>query len=244
MDGSARSDPRGSPPPPERVARDMPRPADDRRSRSRSRSRSPRPRSRSPRSRSPPPRRRSRSYSRSPSPRRGGSRSRRYSRSPSPRRYRRRSYSRSPSPHDRRRYRRSPSPRYRGRWSPPRPRRPRASFDERERPPPCNVIGCFGLNPHTPEEMVREKFEKFGKISKVVLVKDRQTGLSRGFGFITYEDVADATDAVEKMNHTQLDDRNIRVAYSLTKREHSPTPGQYMGAPVRRGRSPSPRYRY
>lgn len=88
-------------------------------------------------------------------------------------------------------------------------RRPRASFDERERPPPCNVIGCFGLNPHTPEEMVREKFEKFGKISKVVLVKDRQTGLSRGFGFITYEDVADATDAVEKMNHTQLDDRNV-----------------------------------
>jgi len=69
-------------------------------------------------------------------------------------------------------------------------------------------------------------------------LKDRGTGQSRGFGFITFDDKADAKDAVEDMNGALLDDRKIRVAFSLTKKEHSPTPGQYMGAPISRRRSP------
>lgn len=88
------------------------------------------------------------------------------------------------------------------------------SFEARERPPESNVIGCFGLNPQTDDRKLREAFGRFGNITKLVIVADRQTGTSRGFGFITFEDVQDARDAVEQMNHSSLDDRKVRTSCS------------------------------
>jgi hypothetical protein len=43
-----------------------------------------------------------------------------------------------------------------------------------------------------------------------VLITDRATGLSRGFGFITYDDVNDARDAVKEMNSALVEDRRVR----------------------------------
>jgi len=56
-----------------------------------------------------------------------------------------------------------------------------------------------------------------------------QTGRSRGFGFVTFEIVSAAEEARKETNGTEIDGRRVRVDYSVTKRPHTPTPGQYMG---------------
>jgi len=70
-----------------------------------------------------------------------------------------------------------------------------------------------------------------------MLVLDRRSGMSRGFGFIYYESIEDAQKALERTNGMRLDGRYIRVDFSLTKKPHDPTPGVYMGE-VTQGRLP------
>ena len=52
----------------------------------------------------------------------------------------------------------------------------------------------------TGENALRDAFGKYGKVIDVHLPKDRATGDSRGFGFVTYDDVRDAEDAVRGMD--------------------------------------------
>lgn len=60
-----------------------------------------------------------------------------------------------------------------------------------------------------------------------------QTGRSRGFCFIYYEKLGDAKDARDHCCGMEIDGRRIRVAYSITERPHTPTPGVYMGRSTR-----------
>ena len=64
------------------------------------------------------------------------------------------------------------------------------------------------------------------------MVLDGHSGRSRGFAFVYYENIKDATAARAEMNSLDLDGRKIRVDYSITKRPHTPTPGMYMGRPT------------
>lgn len=81
----------------------------------------------------------------------------------------------------------------------------------------------------TTEKELKKTFEEFGEIEKIDLIYDRSTGQSRGFGFIYFERLGDASTAREKLNGIDLDGRTIRIDYSLTKKAHSPTPGNYQG---------------
>ena len=56
------------------------------------------------------------------------------------------------------------------------------------------MVGVFGLSLYTGEKEVRELFSKYGPIEQVQVVYDHQTGRSRGFAFIYYEDTEDAID--------------------------------------------------
>uniref|UniRef100_A0A8R1E192 RRM domain-containing protein n=1 Tax=Caenorhabditis japonica TaxID=281687 RepID=A0A8R1E192_CAEJA len=130
-----------------------------------------------------------------------------------------------------------------------RSRSPRARYDrasrgggggnprDRENPQPSKCLGVFNLSSYTTEKDLRDVFGEFGDIDKAELVYDRPSGHSRGFGFIYYMNVDDATAARDKLCNTDLDGHKIRVDYSFTKRGHSPTPGHYMGD--RRGGSHS-----
>merc|ERR1712083_1118329 len=80
--------------------------------------------------------------------------------------------------------------------------------------------------------MGEKEFRKYGTLDKVNVVLDGHSGRSRGFAFIYYETLEDATEAREALNGTELDGRKIRVDYSITKRAHTPTPGMYMGRPT------------
>jgi RNA recognition motif-containing protein len=63
----------------------------------------------------------------------------------------------------------------------------------------------------TNEQGLRQAFEQFGEVSDAVVITDRDTGRSRGFGFVTLEDEDGAREAIEKMDGTALDGRNIKV---------------------------------
>ena len=63
----------------------------------------------------------------------------------------------------------------------------------------------------TNDESLRNAFSAHGEISEAVVVSDRDTGRSRGFGFVTFEDDDAADKAVAALNGTELDGRTIRV---------------------------------
>ncbi|KAH7035228.1 uncharacterized protein B0I36DRAFT_360626 [Microdochium trichocladiopsis] len=68
-----------------------------------------------------------------------------------------------------------------------------------------------GLAWHTEEYTLRQKFEEFGIVDEAVVVKDRDTGRSRGFGFVRYGSEEDAQKAIAAMNNVEFDGRTIRV---------------------------------
>lgn len=68
-----------------------------------------------------------------------------------------------------------------------------------------------GLSWGTTDDGLNAAFSRFGEIVEAKVITDRETGRSRGFGFVTYaqDDVAQA--AVAEMNNSKLDGRTIRV---------------------------------
>ncbi|KAH7170857.1 RNA recognition domain-containing protein [Dactylonectria macrodidyma] len=68
-----------------------------------------------------------------------------------------------------------------------------------------------GLAWHTEEGTLRQKFEEFGPVEEAVVVKDRDTGRSRGFGFVRFTQDEDAQKAIATMNNVEFDGRTIRV---------------------------------
>ncbi len=68
-----------------------------------------------------------------------------------------------------------------------------------------------GLSWDTTSEGLREAFDSFGEISDAVVVSDRETGRSRGFGFVTFVNDEDGNTAVNEMDGKELDGRSVRV---------------------------------
>ena len=63
----------------------------------------------------------------------------------------------------------------------------------------------------TTTDTLRAAFEPFGEITDAVVITDRDTGRSRGFGFVTYSTPEEADTARTSMDGADLDDRKIRV---------------------------------
>ncbi|KAJ5967760.1 hypothetical protein N7501_004008 [Penicillium viridicatum] len=68
-----------------------------------------------------------------------------------------------------------------------------------------------GLSWHTGDDALREGFQQFGVIEEAIVVKDRATLRSRGFGFVRFATDAEADAALEAMNNQEFDGRVIRV---------------------------------
>lgn len=62
----------------------------------------------------------------------------------------------------------------------------------------------------TDDSSLRELFETIGGVQSAAVIKDRETGRSRGFGFIEMDD-ADADKAISELNGRELDGRELRV---------------------------------
>lgn len=68
-----------------------------------------------------------------------------------------------------------------------------------------------GLAWATNDDSLRARFEEFGEILSATVISDRETGRSRGFGFVEFADLKDAEAAVSGMRDQELDGRSIRV---------------------------------
>jgi len=63
----------------------------------------------------------------------------------------------------------------------------------------------------TDDQGLRDAFASYGEITEAKVITDRDTGRSRGFGFVTFADDEAANSAVSAMDGTDLDGRTIKV---------------------------------
>jgi len=70
-------------------------------------------------------------------------------------------------------------------------------------------IGSLSFS--TTTERLREAFARVGTVESASVVTDRDTGRSRGFGFVEMATSEEANDAVARLNGTELDGRRIKV---------------------------------
>ena len=75
-----------------------------------------------------------------------------------------------------------------------------------------------GLSWNTDDAGLRQAFEAFGEVREARVITDRDTGRSRGFGFVTFSDAESADRALSEMNGTDLDGRTIRVDLATDRR--------------------------
>jgi splicing factor, arginine/serine-rich 2 len=102
-------------------------------------------------------------------------------------------------------------------------------MSRRDRGPP-NTEGMISLKVdnltyRTTPEMLRRVFEKYGDVGDVYIPRDPYTQESRGFAFVRYYDDRDADDAIDALNGTLLDGRELRV--QLAKHARPPMTSSY-----------------
>jgi RNA recognition motif-containing protein len=88
-----------------------------------------------------------------------------------------------------------------------------------------------GLSWDTTDEGLRKAFVPYGEITEAKVITDRDTGRSRGFGFVTFAQNEDAKSAISKMDGTSLDGKTIKVNEAQEK-----SPGGRSGGGFGRGR--------
>jgi len=86
-----------------------------------------------------------------------------------------------------------------------------------------------GNLPHsTTEAELRNVFEPHGAVEKVTLVTDRETGRSRGFGFVEMTNATEADNAIAALNGTELGGRTLTINEAKPKTDR-PKGGQRFG---------------
>lgn len=69
------------------------------------------------------------------------------------------------------------------------------------------------------ESDLKEIFEKYGSVNDVKIIKDKYTGQSKGFGFVTMLDSEESKKAISELNGESLENRSIVVNEAREKRE-------------------------
>jgi RNA recognition motif-containing protein len=95
------------------------------------------------------------------------------------------------------------------------------------------------LSYETREEQLRELFEQVGTVESVIVVTDRDTGRSKGFGFVEMSSDAEAEEAVRQFNGHTLNERQLKVDEARPKRDR---PDRGGGGGGRRDRGDRRRY--
>jgi len=85
-----------------------------------------------------------------------------------------------------------------------------------------------GLSWGTDSAGLRAAFEAYGEVEDAHVVTDRDTGRSRGFGFVTFTSAEAASEAIDAMNDAELDGRRLTVNEA---REREPRRGGGGGGP-------------
>ncbi|KAM0190015.1 hypothetical protein ACHAPQ_009793 [Fusarium lateritium] len=73
-------------------------------------------------------------------------------------------------------------------------------------------VGNISWN--TTDETLQSAFGNFGNVLDAIVMRDRDTGRSRGFGFVTYGTVEEAESAINALNEQELDGRQLKVNHA------------------------------
>jgi len=73
------------------------------------------------------------------------------------------------------------------------------------------------LSFHTNEEALRTLFSEFGTVSSAKIIADRETGNSRGFGFVEMDVVSEAQAAMKGLNNKEIEGRAMSVTVAKEK---------------------------
>lgn len=68
------------------------------------------------------------------------------------------------------------------------------------------------------EDSLKEFFSQAGEVVEVKIIIDKQTGRSKGFGFITMADEEGATKAIEELEGKEVDGRTLKVAKAVPQK--------------------------
>ncbi|KAG0580896.1 hypothetical protein KC19_4G208600 [Ceratodon purpureus] len=85
------------------------------------------------------------------------------------------------------------------------------------------------------ENTLRDAFGSFGSVTEVKIILDRDTGRSRGFGFVNFTSPQEAEVALQEMDGRELAGRQIRVDYATDKSVGAPRGGGGGGYGGNRG---------
>ena len=77
------------------------------------------------------------------------------------------------------------------------------------------------LNFNTSEDELRQLFEAYGQVGRVSIMTDRDTGRSRGFGFVEMSSSEDGEKAIAALNGSQVGGRTLNVNEARPKPERS-----------------------
>jgi RNA recognition motif-containing protein len=76
-----------------------------------------------------------------------------------------------------------------------------------------------GLPYAVSDQELNDLFAEYGTVVSATIIMDRQTGRSKGFGFVELEDDAMAQKAVEEMNGKDVDGRSLAVSVARPREE-------------------------
>ncbi|CAM8978128.1 unnamed protein product [Rhodiola kirilowii] len=74
-----------------------------------------------------------------------------------------------------------------------------------------------GVSFTTDEQSLKEAFARYGEVLEARIIMDRETGRSRGFGFVTYTSSEEASSAIQALDGQELHGRRVKVNYATDR---------------------------
>jgi RNA recognition motif-containing protein len=97
-------------------------------------------------------------------------------------------------------------------------------------------IYVSNLSYNTVTESLQQLFASYGEVTSANIITDRETGRSRGFGFVEMPNDAEAQNAIDKLNETEFEGKTIIVAVARPKTERSDRGGFNRGGGYNKNR--------
>lgn len=79
------------------------------------------------------------------------------------------------------------------------------------------------LSYDTDDKKLEETFAAYGKVASVAVIKDRDSGQSKGFGFVEMAEDSEAQAAIKELNGKELDGRTIVVNQARPQTDRAPS---------------------
>lgn len=74
---------------------------------------------------------------------------------------------------------------------------------------------------HVQDEDLKQLFLSFGEVSSAKVIRDRETGRSRGFGFVEMQSAEEGNKAMTSLHNKEIEGRNISISLAKQKEQRS-----------------------